>query len=159
MAHSRGFHRPRGNNFQPRFPPFRGRPPPPLIRPSPRAPFSPDFVIGGGPLQDVKPPEKASTGSRQNTAIKKPAHICVGFEASQRFPNAKEKLHNVLQGAMKGHSLMFESKDVGKFWQATVNVPWPRQMSFYGEGPSRKEAEKNVAAIACVDLEVRNYKW
>lgn len=162
MAYSRGFHQPRGNNLQPRYPPFRGRPPPRLIRPPPvgfsnrpRPPFSSDFVIGGGPLQDVKPPTK--TVSRQNTAVKKPAHICVGFEASQRFPNAKERLHNVLQGALKGHSLRFDSKEVqGKFWQATVRIPWPMELSFCGEGPSKKEAEKNVAAIACIELEVRN---
>ena len=121
----------------------------------PRVPFSSDFVIGGGSLQDLRPPKKAPT-TRQNTTVKKPAHICVGFEASQRFPNAKERLHNVIQGAMKGNSLRFECKEGDKFWKATVCIPWPREMSFYGEGPSRKEAEKNVAAIACVELEVRN---
>lgn len=126
-------------------------------------PYSSDFVIGGGLFQDTTPPKKAPTFSRQkqNTTVKlKPAHICVGFEASQRFPNAKEKLHNVLQGAMKGHSLRFECKEVGnKFWQAAVCIPWPRQMSFYGQGPTKKEAEKNVAAIACAELEVRILRY
>ena len=127
------------------------------FRGGPREPVSSDFVIGGGPLQDVKPPKRAAPNvSRKHTAVKKPAHICVGFEASQRFPNAKEKLHNVLQGAMKGHSLVFDSREVeGKFWQSTLRIPWPRELSCYGEGPSRKEAERNVAAIACVELEVR----
>ena len=131
------------------------RSPSPRFLGRPRAPFSPDFVIGGGPLQDVKPLKRAPVaGARHNTPLKKPVHLCVGFDASQRFPNAKERLHNVLQGAMKGNSMRFDSREAGDKWQATVNIPWPREMSFYGEGPSKKEAEKNVAAIACAELEV-----
>ena len=55
---------------------------------------------------------------------------------------------------MKGNSLTFNGKQVEDFWQCTVQLPWPRPISFYGEGSTKREAEKNVAAIACVELEV-----
>ncbi|XP_078378634.1 uncharacterized protein LOC144661700 [Oculina patagonica] len=159
MAHSRGFQRPRGNNFEPRFSSFQARPRPRMIRPPPPlmswpppcGPFSSqDFVVGGGPIQESRLPSKAPKPLFQNTSQTR--HF-VGCEAAQRFPNAKEKLHNILQGAMKGNSLVFKGKQVQNFWQCTVHLPWPRPMTFYGEGSTKKEAEKNVAAIACVELE------
>ena len=134
------------------------RPPPPLMScPPPRGPFpSQDFVIGGGPIQQSRPRARAPKPAGQNTP--KTRHF-VGSEAVQRFPNAKEKLHNIIQGAMKGNSLTFIGKQVeDNFWKCTVNLPWPRPMSFYGEGSTKREAEKNVSAVACVELEVRTPK-
>lgn len=155
---SRGVRQPHGRNFQPRnIPPFQVRP---RVHGRRGVPFSSDFVFEKGGFQNSNPSQNTPKFVRPNakSAIKKPAHICVGFEASQRFPNAKEKLHNVLQGAMKGHSLTFNCQVVnGQFWEATVEIPWPRKMTFYAEGPTRKEAEKNAAAIACVELEVCYY--
>lgn len=152
MAHPRGVNRPHGRNFQLRnIPPFQTGP-----RVRCHLPLSSDFVFDESGFQNLNPPQNTPKFVRRNmnSSIKKPAHICVGFEASQRFPNAKEKLHNVLQGAMKGHSLTFNCQVVkGQFWKASVKIPWPREMTFYAEGPSRKEAEKNAAAIACVELE------
>ena len=164
MAHSRGFQRPRENSFPPRFSSFQARPRARMIRPppslmsfqAPRAPFSSqDFVIGGGPIQESRPPP-SSLSSPKPLISQSTSHTrhFVGCEAAQRFPNAKEKLHNILQGAMKGNSLAFNSKQVENFWQCTVHLPWPRPMSFYGEGLTKREAEKNVAAVACVELEV-----
>lgn len=159
MAHFIGSQRRRGNNFEPRFSSFQAgprprivRPPPPLMSRSFARGFSSsqDFVIGGGPIQDSAPPKRATKPS-QGTL--KARHF-VGCEAAQRFPNAKEKLHNIIQGAMKGNALTFNGKQVENFWQCTVHLPWPRPMSFYGEGSTKREAERNVAAIACVELEV-----
>ncbi|KAJ7390027.1 mitochondrial large ribosomal subunit assembly [Desmophyllum pertusum] len=159
-AHSRGFQRPRGN-FGPRFSSFQARPRPPMIRPpslmscpSPRVPFSSqDFVIGGGPIQQNKPPSKAPGPSSQTQGSTR--HF-TGCEAAQRFPNAKERLHNILQGALKGNGLTFDGRQVEvNFWQTKLHIPWPRPMSFYGEGSTKREAERNVAALACIELEKR----
>ena len=132
--------------------------PPPLMRgPPPGVPFSSqDFVIVGGPIQQTQPlPSQGPRHSSQNSSITR--HFR-GSEAAQRFPNAKEKLHNILQGVLKGNSLFFVGKQLDvDFWQSTVNVPWPRPMSFYGEGSSKRDADKNAAALACVELEVRRH--
>ena len=163
MAHFRGSQRPRprGNNFGPRFSSLQARSRPPFVRPplplmsrSLARDFSSsqDFVIGGGPIQESTSPSKAIK-LKPSQGTLKTRHF-VGYEAAQRFPNAKEKLHNIIQGAMKGNSLTFNGKQVEDFWQCTVQLPWPRPMSFYGEGSTKREAEKNVAAIACVELEV-----
>ena len=162
MAHFGGPQRPktpRGNNFEPRFSPFQARSRPRFVRPPPLLTsrsfargFSPsqDFVIGGGPIQERTLPSMKLKSSQETL---KNRHF-VGCEAAQRFPNAKEKLHNIIQGAMKGNALTFNGKQVEDVWQCTVHLPWPRSMSFYGEGSTKREAEKNVAAIACVELEV-----
>ena len=162
MAHFRGSRRPgpRSNNFGPRFSSFQARPRPRFVRPPPplmSRPFagdfssSQDFVVGGGPIQESTTSKAVKPKPSEGTL--KTRHF-VGYEAAQRFPNAKEKLHNIIQGAMKGNSLTFNGKQVEDFWQCTVQLPWPRPMSFYGEGSTKREAEKNVAAIACVELEV-----
>lgn len=162
MAHFRGPQRtPRGNNFEPRFSPFQARsrprcvrPPPPLMSRSFAHGFRPsqDFIIGGGPIQESTPPSKAMKLKPSQETLN--TRHFVGREAAQLFPNAKEKLHNIIQGAMKGNALTFNGKQVEDVWQCTVHLPWPRPMSFYGEGATKREAEKNVAAIACVELEV-----
>lgn len=164
MAHFRGPQRPRtprGNNFEPRFSPFQARsrprcvrPPPPLMSRSFARGFRPsqDFIIGGGPIQESTPPSKAMKLKPSQETLN--TRHFVGREAAQLFPNAKEKLHNIIQGAMKGNALTFNGKQVEDVWQCTVHLPWPRPMSFYGEGATKREAEKNVAAIACVELEV-----
>ena len=165
MAHFRGPRRTRGNNFGPRFSSFQarsrpgfGRPPPPLMSRSFTCDLSSskDFVICGGPIQESTPPTKA-IDLKPSQGTLKTRHF-VGCEAAQRFPNAKEKLHNIIQGAMKGNSLTFIGKQVEDVWQCTVHLPWPRPMSFYGEGSTKREAEKNVAAIACVELEVGQFR-
>lgn len=157
MAHFNGFPRPGNNTFRPRFSSFQGRPhsdlvhPPPLMGgPPPRVQFpSQDFPTGGGLIQQTRQPSQPPRLLNQNSS----RHFR-GSEAAQRFPNSKEKLHNILQGALKGNSLSFSNKQVDfNFWQSTVNIPWPRPMSFGGEGSSKREAEKNAAALACVELE------
>lgn len=163
MAHFRGPQRPqpRGNNFAPRFSSLQARSRPRFVRPPPPLmshsfardlSSSQDFVICGGPVQETTPPSKAIKLEPSQGTLK--ARHFVGCEAAQRFPNAKEKLHNIIQGAMKGNALTFNGKQVEDVWQCTVHLPWPRPMSFYGEGLTKREAEKNVAAIACVELEV-----
>ena len=158
MAHFNGFPRPGNNTFRPRFSSFQGGPhsdlvhPPPLMGgPPPRVQFpSQDFPTGGGLIQQTRQPSQPPRLLNQNSS----RHFR-GSEAVQRFPNSKEKLHNILQGALKGNSLSFSNKQVDfNFWQSTVNIPWPRPMSFGGEGSSKREAEKNAAALACVELEV-----
>ena len=124
MAHFRGPQRPRprGNNFGPRFSSFQARsrprfvrPPPPLMSRSFAGDFSSsqDFVIGGGAIQDSTPPSSKAIQRnwKSNQETLKTRHF-VGCEAAQRFPNAKEKLHNIIQGAMKGNALTFNGKHV-----------------------------------------------
>lgn len=81
-----------------------------------------------------------------------------GFEAEKRFPNAKERIHNILQNVTKTHNKLtykFQriNKRVGK---ATLGIPWP---NFYfevtGEGVDKKQAERRAAALALLKLEVR----
>ena len=160
MAHSSGFPRSKNDTFRPRFSSFQGpspsnmaHPPPLMSGPPPRVPFpSQDFLIGGGPIQQTRPPSQPWRPPNRNSPTSR--HFR-GSEAAQRFPNAKEKLHNILQGALKGNSLSFSNKQVDfNLWQSTVTIPWPRPMSFYGDGLSKREAEKNAAALACVELEV-----
>lgn len=85
-----------------------------------------------------------------------PGYTFLGVHEEQRFPNAKEKLHNVLQGAIKNQKLKYQYENVsGVFWKVRLEIPWPQVFNVVGEAFEKKDAEKRAAAIACLKLEVR----
>ena len=84
-----------------------------------------------------------------------PDYKFLGVHAELRFPNAKEKLHNIIQGAIKGQKLQYQYENVsGIFWKARLEITWPQVFNVVGEGFERRDAEKRAAAMACLKLEV-----
>ena len=99
-----------------------------------------------------KGPRKKANQTRQSLPE---GYKFAGFDSAQKFPNAKERLHNILQGAAKEHKLNFVSEQVQSgFWKAELQINWPHAMCFCGEGWEKREAEKRAAALACDELEV-----
>ena len=40
-------------------------------------------------------------------------------------------------------------------WRCRLELPYPQQVTVYGEGINKKEAEKRCSAVACLKLLVR----
>ena len=135
----------RGNQF--------AAPMPGVFEPRPlRYPLGRSFARGPSPRG---PGRNTPSFPRPRMPVRIPIdYKFAGMEVQSRFPNPKEKLHNILQCATKQpRGVHYTHANVdGQYWSATVHMEWPRASSFTGEGFEKKDAERRAAALACAHL-------
>lgn len=121
----------------------------------PRFPGRGGKARGTGRGESFRGAGRGSRGFGRGYSGLPPDYKFLGVHAEQRFPNAKEKLHNIIQGAIKEQKLRYQYENIsGIFWRVRLEIPWPQVFNVVGEAFERRDAEKRAAAMACLKLEV-----